>query len=236
MAIKIWSLFEKFKLSELNNNFAELDKRTSNINNTADLNKDVRSAEKLRNPFTLQTRPTSANLPIVADGSFKQFKATGSMTEGKPPLDGSILHFEWDHTGGYSTQLAIGNGEGKLYLRGMISGVWTDWKTVYTSLLDGSYTPTASNLGTITTHTAIRRGGVGRYKLEAKSGVWTGGTSYNLCKLSSNYRPVVAFSKRIMLTETINAMFVIGTNGNVTITPSGSINGSAFRIDETYTI
>ena len=57
------------------------------------------SANKL-NPTT--RRPASANIAVVGDGSISTFKATTSMTTGKPMADGNIIHFEWDNTSGYS--------------------------------------------------------------------------------------------------------------------------------------
>lgn len=85
------------------------------------------SSTRLKNYFS--SRPTSANMPVTGDGSIFHFKATDSMTEGKPPTNSQVLHFEWDNTGGYTSQLAIANGTGHLYSRGMSAGKWNSWIT-----------------------------------------------------------------------------------------------------------
>lgn len=85
------------------------------------------SSTRLKN--YLSSRPTSANIPVTGDGSIFHFKATDSMTEGKPPTNSQVLHFEWDNSGGYTSQLAIANGTGHLYSRGMTAGKWSNWNT-----------------------------------------------------------------------------------------------------------
>ena len=103
-----------------------------------------------------------------------------------------------------------------------------------------SYTPTASNLGTITTHIAFVRSGSGvaRYKLVANTGTWTAGTSYTVCTLDAIYRPSVAIVKRIMVNQaTTTYRFIqltINTNGTVVMVAPVALSAIAMVIDETY--
>ena len=92
---------------------------------------------RLKNYYA--TRPTSANLPITGDGGIIAFKAVDTMTEGKPPQNSHVLHFEWDNTGGYNSQLAIRNGTGDLYARGMDAGTWSTWRIFLSSSNYSSY-------------------------------------------------------------------------------------------------
>ena len=108
------------------------------------------SANKLNNIYSW--RPTSANLDVTGDGSIKTFKATSSMTAGKPMNDGHIIHSEWDNDGGYSTQLYIPHDQkDSMQYRGMMGGVWWDsWRTLIDSANIGSqsvnYATTAGKL------------------------------------------------------------------------------------------
>ena len=106
---------------------------------------------------------------------------------------------------------------------------------ISTNGFDSSETPTALNLGTITTHTVKRKGDIGRYKLEANAGNWSANTNYNLCVLSANYLPSSQVRKEIIVNG-VMAVFIIGTNGQVAIYPRSAINGSSIFIDETYTL
>ena len=92
------------------------------------------------------SRPTSANLAVTGDGGVKTFVSTSSMTEGKPPWDGNVLHFEWDNTGGWSSQLAISTN-GETASRGMNSGSWTSWRTGLDSSNYTTYTVTKTGSG-----------------------------------------------------------------------------------------
>lgn len=105
-----------------------------------------------------------------------------------------------------------------------------------------TYTPTASNLGTVTTHTAIAIEGsrVARYKLVANTGTWTAGTSYTICTLTTAYRPSVAVVKRIMVNQaTTTYRFIqltINTDGTVVMMAPVALSSIAMVIDETYTL
>lgn len=86
-------------------------------------------------------RPTTANLIATGSGGLTTFKATSSMTEGKPKTDGHILHFYWDNTGGWDSQLFISNNSSpELQIRSMDAGSWGSWKTVLDSVNYTSYT------------------------------------------------------------------------------------------------
>lgn len=86
-------------------------------------------------------RPTTANLIATGSGGLTTFKATSSMTEGKPKTDGHILHFYWDNTGGWDSQLFISNNSStELQIRSMDAGNWGSWKTVLDSVNYTSYT------------------------------------------------------------------------------------------------
>ena len=108
------------------------------------------SSTRLKNYFS--SRPTSANIAVIGDGSIFHFKATDSMTEGKPPVNSQVLHFEWDNAGGYTSQLAISNGTGHLYSRGMSAGKWNNWITFLDSTNYSSYTLPKTG-GTLDTNT-----------------------------------------------------------------------------------
>lgn len=78
-------------------------------------------------------RPTSANITTTGDGKIRQFKATGTMTTGNPPANGTIIHLEWDNTAGYSSQLCLTNNtqayaDNRIYTRSQSAGVWGDWE------------------------------------------------------------------------------------------------------------
>ena len=78
-------------------------------------------------------RPSSANTRY-GDGLLRYYLATSSMTTGKPPSDAAILHFGWDNTGGYDSQVALSTTGNKMYYRTMQGGsTWNSWKTVATT-------------------------------------------------------------------------------------------------------
>lgn len=79
-------------------------------------------------------RPTNANIAITGSGGLATFKATNLMTTNKPKSDGHILHFYWDNTGGYDSQLAVTIGENpELQMRGQQANTWGEWQTVLSS-------------------------------------------------------------------------------------------------------
>ena len=357
--MKVFNLFDKFKTSEINANFAELDGRTSNINNTADATKKVLSATKLTTARTLMlagdvtgnvstdssTNPsittTSRKIAFVgsdaadSNGWYKvaeqtmgahgntniTFMVTSTYTNYYYGILELQIRSDTPYTNctsfDWMTKKGFVNGDFIIVINGMkwsmyvkqnstrygriyfeilsmsdVSSKNMSWSLIFEDNLiketiiptptvvstensivgysnklttartisltgdvtgsvsfDGSAnvsiatteflqseTPTASNLGTITTHTAIRKGGVGRYKLEALSGNWTANTSYTLCTISSNYRPTIKIKKTICLKDGVFGILEINTNGTVTIYPFTSINGLSIQIDETYTI
>lgn len=114
---------------------------TGNLKGNADTSTVATKANLLANLYS--SRPTSANIQTTGSGGLATFKATGSMSEGKPKEDGHILHFYWDNTGGWDSQLFIAcNGSPELQIRGMNSGSWANstWKTILDSANYTSYT------------------------------------------------------------------------------------------------
>ena len=94
----------------------------------------VGSTRILQNYYT--SRPSNANIQL-GDGSFIQFRATGSMTSNKPPADGPIMHFAWDNNGGYDCQMWMVNnpveyGNARVCVRGQKEGTWSRWYDVLT--------------------------------------------------------------------------------------------------------
>lgn len=90
--------------------------------------------------FQRGARPTSANISPDSDyvGSIEYFTASSAMTEGKPPTvdgqsnstDGHILHFHWDGTNGFDSQLFVRNSTGSILTRGCNAGTWGPWKQI----------------------------------------------------------------------------------------------------------
>ena len=114
---------------------------TGNLKGNADTATVATKANLLANLYS--SRPTSANLAATGNGGLATFKATSSMTEGKPKTDGHILHFYWDGTNGWDSQLFIANNNSpELQIRGMRAGSWADspWKTILDSVNYTSYT------------------------------------------------------------------------------------------------
>lgn len=92
---------------------------------------------QVRNLYGMQDgRATSANIAPTGSNSLQYLLATSTMTTGKPPIgDAKILHMEWDNTGGWTSQLAIGHAASltaatALAIRRMSSGTWGDWETL----------------------------------------------------------------------------------------------------------
>lgn len=112
---------------------------TGSLKGNADTSTVATKANLLANLYS--SRPTSANIQVTGSGGLTTFKSTSSMSEGKPKEDGHILHFYWDNTGGWDSQLFIAcNGSPELQIRGMNSGSWGTWKTILDSANYTSYT------------------------------------------------------------------------------------------------
>ena len=112
---------------------------TGSLKGNADTSTVATKANLLANLYS--SRPTSANIQVTGSGGLATFKATSSMAEGKPKTDGHILHFYWDNTGGWDSQLFITcDDQPELQIRGMNSGNWGHWKTILDSVNYTSYT------------------------------------------------------------------------------------------------
>ena len=77
-------------------------------------------------------RPTTAN-NTFADAKVRYYLATSSMTTGRPPADGAILHLPWDNMS-WDMQLNISNNTGTVSVRAQNgSADWsksTGWRTL----------------------------------------------------------------------------------------------------------
>lgn len=97
-------------------------------------NLDVTGIGKIKYLKSYAYRPSSADRPVNADfNSLIEFMmATSSMTVNKPPTgDGFILTFNWDNSGGWNSQFALGGSNGDIATRGMKQGVWQPWNTFW---------------------------------------------------------------------------------------------------------
>lgn len=125
---------DKVKLIRANGSTVE--KTINNVSNASTANYAKIAAAGTanylyRNPAS---RSTSANLVVTGLGGLRTFKATSSMTEGKPPVgDAHIIHLDWDNAGGYDAQIAVQNNSGQMAVRGMSNKIWHDWRTVLDS-------------------------------------------------------------------------------------------------------
>lgn len=106
-------------------------------NDISDLETEMTTALKPRDLYGKQDgRATSANLTPEGSNSLEYLIATSTMTEGKPPIgDCKILNMEWDNTGGWTSQLAVGHpanmtAANAMAIRRMSSGNWGDWETL----------------------------------------------------------------------------------------------------------
>lgn len=124
----------KVKLTRANGRTVE--KTINNVSNASTANYAKIAAAGTanylyRNPAS---RSTSANLVVTGLGGLRTFKATSSMTEGKPPVgDAHIIHLDWDNAGGYDAQIAVQNNSGQMAVRGMSDKIWQDWRIVLDS-------------------------------------------------------------------------------------------------------
>lgn len=124
----------KVKLTRANGSTVE--KTINNVSNASTANYAKIAAAGTanylyRNPAS---RSTSANLIVTGLGGLRTFKATSSMTEGKPPVgDAHIIHLDWDNAGGYDAQIAVQNSSGQMAVRGMSNKIWQDWRIVLDS-------------------------------------------------------------------------------------------------------
>lgn len=130
----------KVKLTRANGSTVE--KTINNVSNASTANYAKIAAAGTanylyRNPAS---RSTSANLVVTGLGGLRTFKATSSMTEGKPPFDAHIIHLDWDNTGGWDAQIAVEAAkDGHMAVRGMGNAVWGTWNTVLDSANYTSY-------------------------------------------------------------------------------------------------
>lgn len=166
----------------------------------------------------LSIRPTSANITVTGSGGLATFKATSSMTTGKPPADSHVLHFYWDNTGGWDAQLAVrANNPTNVYVRGMDSGTWGDWQTLLSSANYNSYalplsggTMTGTITSSLTTNTHLN-GNKGVAIINSTAG----GSGYNMLAKMNSTNGVYClgyYTGAMHLYYTANSTIDAGTN------------------------
>lgn len=96
---------------------------------------DKESAHYIIDPRRFRAfRQTDANVAATenACAMIEHYGATDDMTSNKPSLgNGHILHFHWDNTNGYDTQLFMKHSSGQIMTRGCNAGTWGNWGKVY---------------------------------------------------------------------------------------------------------
>lgn len=101
-------------------------------------------ATSLANKYS--SRPTTIDPGVTGDGSMFQFKCTSSVTDTTTdPGDGHILHFNWDSTGKWDSQIYLSCGGNTMKTRGMNGSGWNSW---YTVLNTNNYTSYLGYIGT----------------------------------------------------------------------------------------
>lgn len=115
------------------------------------------SATALKNSYTNSTRPTDANIDHVNDGGVVHFKVTSAMLSHKPVgtgnVAGNVLHFHWDSSSAWNSQLFIpstGNSYNMQWRTSTAAGTWGDWRTLLDSTNYTTYTSTITSVGTLT--------------------------------------------------------------------------------------
>lgn len=102
----------------------------------------------------IQGRITNANIAHSYQNSRAHMQlaiSTSSMTSNKPANDGYILHFSWDNSGEYNSQLFLGNGtgiNGKVQVRNCSAGTWSSWETL--NRMKVLYDNSSGTTGTVT--------------------------------------------------------------------------------------
>lgn len=88
------------------------------------------------------SREASASPAATGKRGITSFLSSGTMTTDRPPsadgtgtAEGTIIHCEWDNTGGWNSQLFIGDNDTNnkkpfLSVRGQRSGTWTSWDNI----------------------------------------------------------------------------------------------------------
>lgn len=199
-------------------------------------------------------RVTSADITPTGKNNVTKFLATSSMTTSKPPTDAHILHFNWDNTSGYCSQLAIQNTDtARLYTRGQAGLTWGSWKTVaflddikWSNIADK---PTIPSAYTLPTASATTLGGikVGAGLTINSSGVLsaTGGGTADSVDWSNvvgkpseldntdtlfTYRGQVDTSNRIPTTDDLKTCKHQGTYQTRFYTSTGSLAGTGHLV------
>ena len=94
-------------------------------------------------------RPDTANIAHVINGGVTHFKVTSKTNAtGKPMGDGNILHFHWDTSAAWDSQLYIPDSSGNsMQWRGSsAAGTWDSWRTLLDNENYSSYGIYSTNL------------------------------------------------------------------------------------------
>lgn len=100
----------------------------------------------------MNNRQTSADIPSDNNGGLRTFLATSSMSTGKPKTgDGHLVHFDWDNSNLYASQIAVANGSGAIEHRGQQQdGTWGQWYKVYSEYNKPTWSDITSKPSTFT--------------------------------------------------------------------------------------
>lgn len=97
-------------------------------------------------------RISDANIAHTYENSrahVQLIQASASMTSNKPISDGYILHFSWDNSGAYNSQIFINNNNPlRMQARGCNNGTWGNWEDI--SIFKILYNNTSGTTGTVT--------------------------------------------------------------------------------------
>lgn len=222
-------------------NGSTVQKVVNNVSNasTAEYAKNASSGTAYYLKNNPSSRSTTANLAINGLGGLRTFKATSTMTQGKPAWDSHILHFDWDNAGGYDAQLAVRNSSDiHLQMRGMTQGAWGNWRTI---LDDSNYTDYAakknaynsasvsdatiklgrSDSSTGTTLTVNNVANASTAKLALNSNALGGSSLKNINDRIDN---------AIAANDAMHYMGTLGTGGTITALPSTARIGDAYKV------
>ena len=183
-----------------------------NISGNAD------TATKLNNYYS--TRPSNANLSPDGSGGMCKFLATSTMTSNKPAVDGHILHFHWDNTGGWDAQLMIpcnGNASNEPQWRAQNSGTWGSWISLVTSGTIGNY-----NAGSATKLQTARTLWGQSFDGTANVGGTITGTNFKINDTSSNPYLMLGTSWYVQLYQSM-IQIGYGSYNSIKVDSSGNL-------------
>lgn len=97
----------------------------------------VDKAKELIQLYTVNSRPTDADLASNNNGGIRKFLATSAMTSHKPMTDGHIIQLDWDNSNFCASQIFVPNSMGgtpHMQFRAQGgSNTWSSWVTLIDS-------------------------------------------------------------------------------------------------------